>query len=137
MRTNLLWLLYFGVSIVFFWRILPAWFERRHERLHRLAGGVKYPECMCIGCWSRHELAAHGFASTKEAFSWKRALQTNFNNTWHETPLRSVAGCHCTQCRRLLREEREERVRQRDEREAIAIKVSPPPPPEWMAGGWS
>ncbi len=130
-------LLYFVVYYVAFFRLGPWYFNRRYERLHRAAGGIKYPECPCWGCFTRHDLAAHGFKSTREAVSLKRAIRTRFEDTWHDTPLRPVAGCSCKKCLRLLHEQRVEAARLRDEREAIEVVVSPPPKQEWLAGGWS
>ncbi len=128
-----------AVYIVGMWlalRLLDRYFDRRYERLHRLAGGIKYPECACWGCDIRHRLAAHGFKTTREAFSWKRALRTRMDYTWFDTPLRPVPGCPCKQCLRLLHAERTERARLRDEREAIVIEASPAPKPVWLSGGW-
>lgn len=130
-------LLMLVVQYVLLYRMLPWYLNWRYERLHRAAGGIKYPECPCWGCDTRHSLAAHGFKTTREAISWKRAIRTRFYYTWHDTPLRPVSGCSCEQCLKLLRAERIEAARLRDEREAIEIVASPPPKQEWMAGGWS
>lgn len=127
----------FLVQYVLLYRVLPWYLNRRYERLHRAAGGIRYPECPCFGCDTRHSLAAHGFKTTREAVSWKRMIRTRMEYTWHDTPLRPVHDCSCKQCRKLLHEARIEAGRLRDEREAIEVTVSPPPKQEWMAGGWS
>lgn len=124
------------VQYVVLYRWLPWYFNRRYERLHP-PGSVRYPECTCWGCYDRHQLASYGFKSTREAVSWKRMLRTRGYDTWHDVPLRPVAGCSCKQCRRLLHQERVEAARLRDEREAIEIEATPAPKQEWMTGGWS